>query len=213
MKLEGENNLTWLYQILPIIRTNDLMGFVDGSEVCPPQFLSKEDGKNILNPEFTFWNKKDQFLLSWINTTLAEKVLSTVYGLNTSRLVWASLAKRFASDSKSRISHIKRQLQSLRQGSKTCSEYLQTAKQWADQLAAIGKPIEDDDLIHFLISGLNPTFNAFVTTFSLITRDNSFSFDDFQHELLNHETGNSLLHMIVQILLSSLIKQDLEIFL
>jgi hypothetical protein len=194
VKLEGENNLTWLYQILPIIRTNDLMGFVDGSEVCPPQFLSKEDGKNILNPEFTFWNKKDQFLLSWINTTLAEKVLSTVYGLNTSRLVWASLAKRFASDSKSRISHIKRQLQSLRQGSKTCSEYLQTA-------------------IHFLISGLNPTFNAFVTTFSLITRDNSFSFDDFQHELLNHETSNSLLHMIVQILLSSLIKQDLEIFL
>jgi hypothetical protein len=57
----------------------------------------------------------------------------------------------------------------------------------ADQLAFIGKPIEYDGLIHFLTSGLNPTFHAFVTTLSLITQDNSFSFDEFQHALLNHE--------------------------
>jgi hypothetical protein len=187
-KLEGEDNyLQWLSQIKPIIRSNDLEGIIDGSEVCPPQFLSNENGQKTLNPEFTCWNKKDQFLLGWINTTLSRRVLSTVFGLNTSKLVWTSLATRFASESKPRVSHIKRQLQSIRQGSNTCSEYLQSAKVLADQLAAIGKPIEDDDLIHFVISGLNPTFNAFITTFSLLNRDNSLSFDDFQHDLLNHE--------------------------
>jgi hypothetical protein len=41
-----------------------------------------------------------------------------VYGLNTSRSAWAYLAGRYADQSRSRISHLKRQLQSLQQGSK-----------------------------------------------------------------------------------------------
>jgi hypothetical protein len=53
-KLEGEDNyLQWLSQIKPIIRSNDLKGIINGSEVCPPQFLSNENGQKTLNPEFT----------------------------------------------------------------------------------------------------------------------------------------------------------------
>jgi hypothetical protein len=37
------------------------------------------------------------------------------------------------------------------------------AKQWADQLVAMGKPIEDDDLISLIISGLHLMFNSFIT--------------------------------------------------
>ena len=64
---------------------------------------------------------------------------------------------------------------------------MSTAKRWADQLAAIGKPTDDEDLISFIISGLNPTFNSFVTYVSIAARDNPLSFLDFQDELLNHE--------------------------
>ena len=59
------------------------MGIVDGSDPCPPEFLVDAEGKKTLNPEFTLWTKKDQYLLSWINFTLSEDVLSTVYGLDT----------------------------------------------------------------------------------------------------------------------------------
>ena len=82
---------------------------------------------------------------------------------------------------------MKRQLQSLNQGNKSCSEYLRTAKHWANQLAAIGKPTDDKDLISFVISGLNPSFNLFVTFISIAIRDNPLSFINFQDELLNHE--------------------------
>jgi hypothetical protein len=47
-----------------------------------------------------------------------------MYGLKTSQLAWSSLAARFAAQSKSRIFHLKRQLQRLQQGNKTCTEYL-----------------------------------------------------------------------------------------
>jgi hypothetical protein len=61
------------------------------------------------------------------------------------------------------------------------------AKQWADQLSATGKPVEDDALISFVISGLNPLFNTFVIVHSFTTQDREMSFADFQSELLNHE--------------------------
>jgi hypothetical protein len=124
LKLEGPNYISWLSHVVPVIRRNDLMGFIDGEKTCPPQLLYDENGQNVPNPNYTLWIRKDQFLLSWIISTLSEKVLSQVYGLDTSRLIWVALQNKFASQSQSRISHIKRQLQCLRQGSKTCSEYI-----------------------------------------------------------------------------------------
>jgi hypothetical protein len=187
LKLDEHNYLLWLSQVVPTLKSHELMGIVDGSDPCPPQTIPDAEGKDVSNPAYAIWVKKDQFLLSWINVNLAEYVLATVYGLHTSRQVWNSLKSRFASQSRSRISHLKRQLQNLNQGSKSCSEYLSTAKRWADQLAAIGKPTDDEDLISFIISGLNPTFNSFVTSISIAARDNPLSFLDFQDELLNHE--------------------------
>jgi hypothetical protein len=54
-------------------------------------------------------------------------------------------------------------------------------------LAAVGKPIPDEDLITYLINGLNSSFNSFITTISILSRDTQLTFEDFQQELLNHE--------------------------
>jgi hypothetical protein len=187
IKLEGPNYLAWTTQLSPILKTHDLMGIVDGSEPCPPQFLLNDEGKESLNPAYSIWQKKDQYVLSWINVHLSDPVLSTIYGLQTSQQVWTSLATKFISSTRSHVSHLKRQLQTLKQGSKTCSEYLKNAKTWSYQLAAIGKPIDDEDLISYIINGLNPSFNAFVTVFSMTSKDKAPSFSDFQDELLSHE--------------------------
>jgi hypothetical protein len=118
---------------------------------------------------------------------LSANVLSSVYGLDTSRQVWDSLATRFASHSRSRISYLKKQLQTLQQGSKSCTEFLTQAKSWADQLRAVGKPVDDDDLISYIMSGLNPSYISFISSFNLLTRQTTVTLEDFQAELLNHE--------------------------
>lgn len=98
IKLDGNNYLNWVSQFLPVLRSHDLMGIVDGIEPCPPKFCSDNSGNltTEINPFFLSWQKKDQYLLSWFNTTLSDSVLSSVYGLHTSRKVWTSLATRFA---------------------------------------------------------------------------------------------------------------------
>jgi hypothetical protein len=108
------------------LKTNDLRGFVDGSEPCPLEYVLDDQGKATatLNPAFLLWNKKDQFVLSWLNATLTEKVMSTIFGVTSTQQVWDSLSSRFASHSKTQISHLQRQLQSLHQGSKGCTDYI-----------------------------------------------------------------------------------------
>ncbi|XP_062145549.1 uncharacterized protein LOC133852912 [Alnus glutinosa] len=148
-KLEGPNYLSWTTQFLPILRSQEAMGIVDGIEPCPPKFLTDESNKETPNPAFATWQKKDQNVLNWINITLSKK--------------------------------------GFQQGSKSCLDYIQATKECAGQLAAVGKPLPDEDLITYLTNGLNPTFNSFITTISILTRDKQFSFEDFQDELLNHE--------------------------
>jgi hypothetical protein len=122
-----------------------------------------------------------------ITSFLSEKVLATIYGLNTSHQAWTALSTKFASKSKSRISNLKKQLQGISQGSKSYSNFLQAAKNIANQLGAAGNPISDEELISSILNGLNPNFTHFITTYSFHTRANEISYEDFQDELISHE--------------------------
>jgi hypothetical protein len=122
IKLDGPNYLAWVSQFLPTLKCYELVGIVDGSEPCPPQFMiNSTTSEESPNPAYAIWQKKDQHILSWILCSLNPTIMSSMYGLNTSKLAWDYLANRSASQSRSRISHLKRQLQSLQQGSKSCT--------------------------------------------------------------------------------------------
>jgi hypothetical protein len=188
LKLDGPNFISWTTQFLPALRTHELLGIVDGTDPCPSKFILDDEGKptSVRNPDFLVWQKKDQFIQAWINATLTKRILSTVYGMNIARQVWSYLSNRFSPNSRTQISHLNRQLQTLNHGSQRCSDYLITAKGLVDQLAAVGKGVEDEDLISYVVGGLNPSYHPFITTPSSVTRDCPISFDSFQMELLNY---------------------------
>jgi hypothetical protein len=81
------------------------MGIVNGKEPCPPTHLPASSDKEepAIDHAYSLWVKKDQFILSWINATLSESVLSTVYGLHVSNEVWQIFAIQFASLSRTRL--------------------------------------------------------------------------------------------------------------
>lgn len=127
VKLGNRNYLLWKSQFLPVLRANGLIGFVDGSNVCPPEYLLDLEGNPSKepNPKYSEWVQHDQNVLCWINATLSESVLAHVVGLSSARAVWAALEKRFASLSRSHIIQLKTQLQSVKKGNQTVAEYVQ----------------------------------------------------------------------------------------
>lgn len=107
--------------------------------------------------------------------------MSTTFGVTSAQQVWDSLSSRFASHSKIRISHLQCQLQSLHQGSKGCADYIETAKQFSAQPAAIGQ------LVIAKQFSSHPSFNPVVTSLFVASRYKSLTFIEFQDELLSYE--------------------------
>lgn len=60
-------------------------------------------------------------------------------------------------------------------------------KSLVDELSAVGKHIDDSDLILSVLNGLNSSFHSFVTTYMLHAKEKSMSFSDFHAELLNYD--------------------------
>ncbi|KAJ8633342.1 hypothetical protein MRB53_026678 [Persea americana] len=108
--------LLWRSQFLPVLRAHGLIGFVDGSNVCPDESVVSSENLNLneINPLFSSWVQQDQVVLCLINATLSEGVLAHVVGLQTSRAVWLALDRRFASLSRSHIIQLKSQPQTIK---------------------------------------------------------------------------------------------------
>ncbi|KAF9677648.1 hypothetical protein SADUNF_Sadunf08G0129400 [Salix dunnii] len=183
-KLEGQNYLTWSVQLQVFLRSHDLSGMIDGSEEAPSKLLAD----NSPNPAYTVWFRKDNCVLSWLLASISEKLVSTVFSLKTSKQVWDSLQTRFSATSQSRIALLKRQLQTIVQGNRSCSSFFEDAKQLADNLAAAGQPVNDQDFITFLLGGLRATYTPFITSYNFACREKELSLDEFQSELLSFET-------------------------
>ncbi|GMY24189.1 putative transcription factor interactor and regulator CCHC(Zn) family [Fagus crenata] len=104
IKLDRTNYPLWLAQIVPILKSKNLMGFVTGTNPCPPEFKRNTDGTltTEVDPRYVTWHQQDQMILSWINNSLSPTVLSTVARFTSSQATWSSLEKRYASQSKNR---------------------------------------------------------------------------------------------------------------
>jgi hypothetical protein len=65
------------------------------------------------------------------------------------------------------------------------TEYFQKFTKLVDTLAAIAKPLDEDDITSFLLGGLNSDYDSFVT--SVTTQVDPISIDDLYSHLLAHE--------------------------
>jgi hypothetical protein len=112
--------------------------------------------------------------------------------MTTSKQVWSALTNRYANPSRSRINQLRHLLQMLRQGSKGCAEFVRSAKMLADQLAFIGKPVGNDDLISYIVGVLKPQYNSFVTSFSFTNKDDSMDLESFLSQLTAMNNSSSI---------------------
>ena len=142
IKLQSDNYLLWTTQLLPLLRSYDLIGFVGGTKPSPsptittttatptsPSENSAPPTITILpNPSYEDWIRKDQMVLSWLISSLSPEVLPYVVGLNSAAVVWWALRSAFGTLSHTSILQLHMQLQGMVKGNKTVSEYLREVK-------------------------------------------------------------------------------------
>ena len=86
IKLNARNYLAWKTQLLLLLNSLDLTGFIDGSKPTPSVTTMSTDDlpTPISNPEFQQWFKRDQMLLSWILSSISEEIFPYVTNVSSS---------------------------------------------------------------------------------------------------------------------------------
>ncbi|KAJ0972283.1 hypothetical protein J5N97_020242 [Dioscorea zingiberensis] len=188
VKLTRENYLLWKAQFMPYLRSQQLLGYVDSSTACPAKIITETTesrATQVPNQGYQTWLQQDHMVLSALLSSLSEEVLSQVLFLSISHEVWQTLERMFSSQSKARIMQIQLQLSTIQKKDLYVADYFNKVKYLADTLAAIGRPLEDEEIITYLLAGLDSEFDPLVT--SVTTRIDSMSLNDIYTHLLSFE--------------------------
>ena len=71
----------------------------------------------------------------------------------------------------------------ITKGNRTITDYLQSLKVIADQLASLGKPIDYEDFIERILDGLDSNYKSLKD--SINGRDTTISFEELHEKLIN----------------------------
>ncbi|KAH9762092.1 retrovirus-related pol polyprotein from transposon RE1 [Citrus sinensis] len=181
-KLDRTNYLVWRAQIRASIIANGLEGFIKGESLCPNRFLSSyenaasrseaQSSSRRENPAYIDWKKADKLLQSWM----------------LSSMIWEKLAEMFMSQSKARYMPLKMQIQTIKKGAMSVSDYFNKMKKIADNLAISGSPLASTDFIMHLFTGLDDNYESLVTTILARLEKDSLTVEEVYSLMLSHET-------------------------
>jgi hypothetical protein len=101
-------------------------------------------------------------VLTYLVTSLSQEVLTGVANNTTAVAMWVAINKTFASQSRSRILHLCNQLVATKKGKGSVTTYFSTMRGYTDEMAAPGKPLDDDDIVSYIINGLDADYNSLI---------------------------------------------------
>jgi hypothetical protein len=101
VKLSSENYLLWRAQVLPVLKSHLLLGYINGRLPCPSQLIDNPKAAEagaptqIPNPAYQAWMQQDQAILSFILSNATEGVLGMLMTTITSGEAWNTLENYF----------------------------------------------------------------------------------------------------------------------
>ena len=173
---------------MPAIRGARLVGILDGSILQPSSTIKTQKADQTIeevdNPAYNRWIEQDQHLLSYLLSSMTKEILVQVSSCEHAAEVWSAVTDMFASQSKSRILQIRSQLSREKKGDSSAAAYYSKMKSLADELAAVGRKLDDDEIIEYILNGLNADYNPFVS--SMVSKEN-LTLSDMYAQFLAYE--------------------------
>ncbi|KAK1693081.1 hypothetical protein QYE76_009778 [Lolium multiflorum] len=165
--LTQENVLVWKALVIPALRGACVLNLVEGRDKAPVETLDVEDADKqkttVVNPAYATWIARDQQVLRWLVNALSPDVLAHVVGLESSAETWTAINAHVSASSKSRVQHLRTALVETKKGDMTADKFFSKMKTIAQELAAAGKPVDDDELVWYVLKNLGGDYNNLIT--------------------------------------------------
>jgi hypothetical protein len=108
--------------------------------------------------------------------TLSLDILVTTIGMEMAAEVWGAIKTMFASRSRTRVSLARTRKENL-----TTVQYFTKMKGFADELAAAGRPLDEEELVEYLLAGLDESYNALFVAIGINSAENLSVADLYNH--------------------------------
>jgi glutathionylspermidine synthase len=138
-----------------------------------------------VNPEYARWSALEQQALGFLLTSMTKDVMIQVIRCSTPKEVWTLLEETYASRSKARVVNTRMALATTQKGNMRISEYFNKMKTLADEMASAGKALEDEELVSYIMAGLDFDYNPIVP--AMVARVEPISVDELYAQLLSFE--------------------------
>ncbi|XP_012854394.1 PREDICTED: uncharacterized protein LOC105973899 [Erythranthe guttata] len=171
----GVSYASWKSQMTNLLFGYGLLGFVDGTHPC----LLPTD------PEYIYWTRQDRLVLFSIQATVNSTISPTINNCTTFADAWNKLETSFANRSNTRMLSIMSSLMTNKKEGKTVAAYMSRVKNLVDDLALIGHPLNDSQVMSYALNGLGDEFKEL--TAAVRVRDTPLSFEDLYDKLLDEE--------------------------
>ncbi|XP_071678218.1 uncharacterized protein [Lolium perenne] len=148
--LNRTNHLAWKALVLPAFRGARVMGLILGTDKAPPETLEEDENKKLIevpNPAYDTWIARDQQVLRFLLNSLSPNILSHVLSAESSAEAWSMIDGMFKTAARSKTQHLQSQLNDTKKLSLSADDYFTKMKGFASELAAVGKPLDDDELV------------------------------------------------------------------
>jgi hypothetical protein len=182
----------WQTQVLPEIYGAQLFSYLDGSQVAPEKEMKTRDKDGaemtVPNPDYARWVSHDQTVLGFLVRNMAKEVLTQMVGLRTSTAVWKAVMEMFSSQSQAQVVQLRTKLNQCRKEDKIGQVYLDEIKSLSDEMAAAGKPLDNLDVISYILAGLDDEYDGFVAAITaLIKAETNVSLSVVYSQFMSYE--------------------------
>lgn len=184
VKLTASNYLVWSRQFHALLDGYELAHFLDESAPVPDATITTE-GVTAPNPTFLLWKRQDKLIFSALLGAISPTIQPLVSMASTSASVWKTLMSTYAKPTRGHIKQLLNQIKQWTKETKTVDEYLQGLTSRFDQLALLGKILDHEDKLDYILQGLPDEYKPVIEQTE--GRDLPPSLTELHEKLINFE--------------------------
>ncbi|XP_073363492.1 uncharacterized protein [Aegilops tauschii subsp. strangulata] len=165
-RLHRYNFLVWRAQAVAAINCAQLISFINPEREEPAPKLTGKDGKptDVPNPAYEIAKAKDSQVLSFLFNSISPAVMIQIAHCASASAAWTAITEMFISQTQAHVVNTRIALSTTKKGTSTVAEYIGRMKALGDELASVGKPPTDDDMVSYILAGLDFDYMGIVSS-------------------------------------------------
>jgi hypothetical protein len=127
--------------------------------------------------------------LHFLLNSLSPDIPSHVIGVDSTAEAWSIIDNMFKTAPHSKVQHLRSTLNDTKKLQMSADDYYTKMKEFGSELAAVGKPLDEDELIGYMLRGLDKVhYNSLITN---VTGKPETTLDEFYSQLSAYDMCNS----------------------